>query len=258
MKLKYITLFLVATAFLVACVKNRQDEYIVKYNTDISNQARLKFNINSAKKNNPTMIIKVNGVTVSNPLLARTPFPGGGYNTNGSNYADYLSLVPGNKEISISIPKFKTTEDSILVYKGSINIDAQKYYSLHVTDTADNVKTVLVEDNVVNSNLPKPSFTFINLMPNVPSVDLYYGPYKVASGVAYLSSTPEFTLDSINTAFAWGIREAGAATNLATYTSASSTLSKTKYTAFATGYKGLASPDIRRPYISFFMIGKAP
>ncbi|HRO84265.1 MAG TPA: hypothetical protein PK110_05520 [Niabella sp.] len=252
-------IFLILAVFLFSCVKNRQNQYVVKYDTGITGQARLKFNINSAKINNPTMLIKIDNVVVSNLLTARTPFPGGGYNTGGSNYADFLGVAPGSREINIAIPKARTSTDSILIYKGNLNLESAKYYTLHVTDTADKVKTLLVEENVDNSFVPKPGFRFINLMPNVPSVDLYYGPFKIASGINFLNITPEFTLDSINTAFAWTVREANATANLATYTSASTVLNNTKYTIFATGYKGIpGTTDVRRPFVSFFMVSKQP
>ena len=91
--------------------------------------------------------------------------------------ADQTMLIfwccPGSREINIAIPKARTSMDSILIYKGNFNLE-RKYYTLHVTDTADKVKTFFGGRIVDNSFVPKPGFRFINLMPNVPSVDLYY------------------------------------------------------------------------------------
>jgi hypothetical protein len=92
-------------------------------------------------------------------------------------------------------------------------------------------------------------------MPNVPSVDLYYGTTLVSSAIPYLTSSAYFDLPSPITTAAWTIRETGAAptsTALATYTSANTSQRRRIYTAFALGYKGQTATTTR-PYISFFL-----
>jgi len=92
-------------------------------------------------------------------------------------------------------------------------------------------------------------------MPNVPAIDLYYDTIKVASNIAYLSSSNYFDIIRTPTSLAWTIREAGTlptSTALATYTSANTTQNQRVYTAFASGYKG-SIDAVRRPYIAFYL-----
>lgn len=222
------------------------------------NQALLKVNYNIAFRANPGVQVKFNGQRITPTIQTRYPFPGGGLNTLGGSGADYMPITSGSGEISISIPKKNTNIDSVQIYKTTINTTAGKYYTLHLADTAV-VKNLLVDEDRTLPENGFVKFRFVNLMANVPSVDLYIGSVKVASDVAFMSITAPFTLPITQTGISttWAIRPAGAAatsTALATYNSASTLLNQRIYTAFATGYNGMTSTDIRRPYISFYYV----
>lgn len=222
----------------------------------VNDKALLKFNYVSGYARNPSVQLSINGKRVSNLITARTPFPGGGYNTGGGSQPDYLSVTPGNIEIGVSIPKAGTDIDSVVLYKSNLTLEAGKNYIAHITDTAANTKTFLTQDKFEMAPEGKARYTFVNLMPNVPSVDLYFGSTKVASDIRYLASSPEFEVSVPASSTAWAIREAGAAatsTALATYTSASTYTNKRVYTAFALGYKG-ATDAVRKPYVSFLLV----
>lgn len=215
----------------------------------------LKINYVSAYASNPGVQLAVNGIRVSNLITARTPFPGGGYNTGGGSNNDYLAFVGGNTTVKVVIPVKTTATDSVTLFEKALNLEAGKHYSLHITDTASKTKYLLLEDILIRPDTGRSKFRFVNLMPNVPAIDLYYGTTKVADNIAYLTSSPYFEVLRPATALAWTIREAGTSptsTALATYTSANTTLDQRVYTAFAVGYKG--APDAaRKPYISFYL-----
>lgn len=222
------------------------------------NQALIKVNYNVAFKADPYVQVKINGTRVSGTTIkTRYPFPGGGLNTLGGATGDYLPVNPGNLEVSITIPKKGTSIDSVDIYKTNFAAGAGKRYTLQVADTAARKGLVLEED----ATLPDSGFvrmTFVNLMPNVPAIDLYVGTLKVASNIAFMSASAPFTLPTSQavTSTTWAIRPAGASstsTALATYNSASTITNKRVYTAFATGYSGLTDAA-RKPYISFYYV----
>jgi hypothetical protein len=234
----------------------REIDPVAEYSFPTGSEAFLKINFASVYRANPNVQISVNNVRVSNLITARTPFPGGGYNTNGDSRPDYLKLNPGTMPVSIAIPKVGTNTDSVNLFTGSIDLAAGKYYSLHITDTAANTKMVLVEDDVSNADTGSSKYRFINLMPNVPAVSFYYGTTLVAAKVPYLSITPTLVMKTPATTLAWTIRHADSSatsTPLATYTLASTTLSTRNYVVFAMGYRGItATTDPRRPFVSFY------
>jgi hypothetical protein len=244
---------LVSTGF-VSCEKevNRKAA-----ETNVSgDKALLKINYVSQYTTNPSVQLKLNDVRVSNLLTARTPFPGGGYNTGGGSTNDYLAVTPGQLSLKVGIPNYLKETDSVLLFNGNITLAAGKNYSAHITDTGANTKVVLLEDDISQPAAGRSKYRFVNLMPNVPAIDLYYGTVKVASNIAYLASSPYFELPVPATSLAWSIREAGAdpaSTALATYTSSNTSLSRRVYTAFASGYKGQTSTSTRRPFISFYL-----
>lgn len=244
----------VVTMLFVGC--DREIDPLAEYIVPTESDARLKLNVVSVYQKNPSFQISVNNVRVSNLITARTPFPGGGYNTGGDNRPDYLLVKPGANNVSVAIPKVGTNVDSVVLFNGSVNLTAGKHYTLHVTDTAANTKMVLVEDDVSNADTASSKYRFINLMPDVPAVDFYYGTTVVAANVPYLSITAPFTMKNPTTHLAWTIRQAGAAptsTALATYTSANTAISTRNYVVFAEGYKAITgTTDPRRPFVSFF------
>ena len=255
-----ISIISLLTAILfVGCEKN-DDNVFSEYDlVDQENNALIKVNYNVAFYNNPGVQLKINGTRVSGLLNTRYPFPGGGFNTLGGSTGDYFSVKPGNTEISLSVPKRGTLLDSVEIYKTTVSLSATKRYSLHVADSLSR-KSLLVDENVA---LPDSGFfrmRFVNLMANVPSVDLYNGSILVASGVPFMGISDAFTLPSGSpTTNVWNIRVGGAlptSTVIATYTSASTILQRRVYTAFANGYSGYPTggTDPRKPYISFYYV----
>lgn len=253
-KITYINFAVIfAAIFLLGCEKN-----IINYGEteSVDGKALLKINNVSMYAANPNVQLSINNTRVSNLIQARTPFPGGGFNTFGGSAPDYLTVNPGNLEIKVSIPKALTNTDSVVLFKGPIVVEAAKNYTVHIADTAANTKSVLTVDDFTLPAEGKVRYKFVHLMPNVPAIDLYFGTTVVAANIPYLGVSNSFDLDVPASATAWSIREAGAlptSTALATYSSASTYTNRRVFTAFALGYKGLAGTDPRRPFISFLL-----
>jgi hypothetical protein len=254
-RLLYIGTLLLAVGVLATSC-NKEFELIAASDNVAPGQSLLKINFASAYAANPGVQFKLNDVRISPVITARYPFPGGGFNTGGGSQADYLTVSPGNNALSISIPKKNSDTDSVQVFKTNITLDPDKAYSVHIADTAANTKVLVTVEDRSQPDTGKTRFRFVNLMPNVAALDLYYGTTLVAANVPYMGMSNYITMPVPTTALAWTIREAGSAatsTALATYTSASTTQSQRVYTAFAMGYKG-ETTAARKPYISFYRV----
>ncbi|GGH68784.1 hypothetical protein HNQ91_002675 [Filimonas zeae] len=236
---------------LTACTKNELHSVEA---VDQSNQAQAKVMVCTPYRGNPLYQIKVNGTRVSNTLGATTnptPFPGGGLNTGGGSTSDYIALAPGSNKVDIVIPKAGTTTDSLLLATSTVTLDAAKKYSLFFTDTAANTAAVLVQDSLARPDSGYAKYVFVNLIPDAAALDLYIGTVKVATAVPYKGVSTSFVLPTNNTSTVWGIRTAGGATNLITYTSASSIGNQRIYTVIARGYAGITTAsDVRSRKIS--------
>jgi hypothetical protein len=153
------------------------------------------------------------------------------------------------------------------LYNTTLNLEAGKKYSLHIADTAATTKSFLTEENFAMPDSGFARHRFVNLMPNVPSIDLYYGPATAtvgdqtldtlkASNIGFMQISPEFLIKQ-QTAKTWKIRPAGApktaATIIASYLSASTLVERRVLTVFATGYNGKTT-TAQKPYLSFYLV----
>lgn len=253
--MKKIFIYIPVLAILILAAScNKDPKYTATQSFVDETTSFLKINYLSAYPTNPQVQLSINGVRVSGLITGRTPFPGGGFNTNGASFPDYLALKAGTNILSIAIPNRNTNTDSILLFSTSLTMTAAKYYTAHVTDTGSKTKAVLIED-ILNFNDTTCRYRFLNMMPNVPLIDLYYGTALVVSGIPYLGTTNYIDIASPATATSWFIRETGTSptsTALATYVSANTALKGRMYSVFALGYKGQTSA-ITRPYISFLL-----
>lgn len=238
---------------VTACKKN---EFAIKENIDVSGKALLKVNYFSALQAKPTYQIRVDGERISNALVYPTPYPGGGLNTGGGNYADYMSVDAGSRKVDIAIPKVGTSTDSVALASATVSLSADKYYSLYFADTAANTVSVLFEDDLTSPDSGFVKYRFINLMPDVAAgLDLYVGTsatytsttafVKIASAIQYKAASPYFTVP-INTGnIYWCIRPAGAAassTPIASYTSASTSTNQRVFSITSRGYNSISTP----------------
>lgn len=230
---------------MVSCEKNTLN---INEFTDVSDQAQVKVNIFSFYRANPNLQIKVNDQRVSNSLAANTPFPGGGLNTGGGSTADYLAVTPGSAKISFGLPKAGTNQDSVLVNQGTFTFNQGVKYSVYFADTAANATSLLVIDSLKRPDSGFARYKFINLIPDLPSADLYIGTTKIASAVPYKGVSPSFVLPTNNASTTWAIRTAGGTTNLVTYPGAATSISNQRvYTVVARGYNSITTTSTAEP-----------
>lgn len=220
----------------------------------------MKVNFISSYQANPSYQIKVDGIRVSSNLTYATPFPGGGLNTGGGNYADYLAVEPGERKITISRPYVGTNNDSVELAAATVTLAADKFYSLYFADTAANTTSILLEDDLKAPDSGFVKYRVVNLIPDLAAgVDIYFGTgatsttsTKVAGPIAYKASSQYFTVP-INTGTVWSFRPGGAAattTATASYTSASTVTNQRVFTIITRGYNSQTAAP-RAKAISF-------
>lgn len=247
---------LLATCLFFACTKNVLP---VPYTYVDGQQASLKINYASAYRANPAVQLKINDERVSTAISYSYPYPGGGLNTNGNSTPDYFTVNGGSNKITIAIPKVGTNVDSVALYNTTVSVEAGKYFTVHIADTATNTQTVLVPEDVASPDSGFSKYRFVNLLPDQSALDLYFGTTKVTSTpIPYKGVSPTFTIVS-TTAAQWAIRPAGAAatsTALTTYPTGSTVNTvpnQRVFTVFARGYSSVTgTTDPRRAQISLF------
>jgi len=250
-RLVYLLSGICGIALLVSCEKNALHSVET---TAVESQPQLKVMYFSAYRANPLYQIKVNDTRVSNTLGGSsnpTPFPGGGLNTGGGSTPDYLFIPQLTSTIAIATPKVGTNTDSVQLASAPLALENAKMYSLYFTDTAANTTTVLVQDSLARPDSGYAKYKFINLMPDLPALDLYIGTVKVVSNIPYKGVSPSFILPTNNASTTWAIRTVGGTTNLTTYASASTLTNQRVYSVVARGYNSItATTDFRRRSIS--------
>jgi hypothetical protein len=252
-KLLNIPFFIVCFSVIIASCEKKAEK-IADFTMSTSSETQLKINYNSSYTANPGIQLKLNDVRVSGLITTRTPFPGGGYNTNGDSRPDYLEVKPGVTKLTVSIPKKNTATDSVLLYSTTFNLEANKNFTAHITDTGASTKILVLNDDITMPEAGTARYKFVHLMPNVAALDLYHGTTLVASNIPYLGNVV-FTRPTTAALPDWTIREAGTPSTgvaLSTYSSTNTVLNQRGYTVFAIGYKG-PTDAVKKPYVSFLL-----
>ncbi|HUC82942.1 MAG TPA: DUF4397 domain-containing protein [Flavisolibacter sp.] len=251
MQSKHILFSCLLAAGLMSCKKNEIDPLPLK---DLDNTTNVKIVHASAYLTNYSVHLKVNDQRITNAFTYSTPFPGGGLNTGGSNFPWYFALNPGQSKITLAVPNVGRVTDSIMLYTGNVTLDAGKYYSVYLADTLTKTQAVVVPENKAIPADKTTRFKFVNLIPNVAAIDLYFAGNVVAANIPFKGVSPEFILP-YTTAGQWAIRPAGAAptsTAIAVYPTGTGTQTipnQRIMTVYSRGYSGVTTGN-RVPAIS--------
>jgi hypothetical protein len=258
--MKYIFIT-IALFILIACDKIKLAE---KEETSPEGTAYVKAGYFSqyVSANNVGVQMKFDGERVSNLFTSPTPYPGGGFNTGGNSFADYLSIAPGSRNLIISIPKAGTNTDSIVRFNGSVDLTAGTRQTIMLTDTAANTQATVIADDITppqTGNFARAKF--FNGMPG-STLDFYIrssgGTLAAAKNIAYkgLSAYFDFpaglsndTLDIVTA----GTNYTSSTTPLARYVWAQTSIIPGRvYTILSAGYSSIAytTTDNRRARVS--------
>jgi hypothetical protein len=160
-----IICFIAVGLLVFSCTKNelRLTEYELP-----SGKAYVRFAFYSPATATSSVIVKVNDVKVNGATTSITA----GLYPSVINTPDYASISPtGN--IKLSIPNIGTSNDSIVVFTGTLALEAGKFYAFTLADSGSRRTAFAIPDNL--GALPDSGFfniRFINAMGNSPAFDL--------------------------------------------------------------------------------------
>jgi hypothetical protein len=246
---------------LTACEKNKLAE---KVEVDPSGAASVKLGYFSQyiAANNVGVQAKFDNERVSNTFTSPTPYPGGGFNTGGNSFADYLAIEPGSKNLIISIPKVNSETDSVVRFNGPVNLTANVRQTIMLTDTgANTAATVLIDDITPPVTPGMAKAKFFNGMPGT-TLDFYVRTstgviVSGAKNVPYKSVSNYFEFPAGGSVDTLDVVNAGATypttTPLARYVWAQTNIIPTRvYTILAAGYPTIpyTGSDNRRARVS--------
>jgi hypothetical protein len=255
------TLLAIMILGLAACEKNKLAQ---KVETDPTGTASVKLGYFSQyiAANNVGVQAKFDTTRISNTFTSPTPYPGGGFNTGGNSFADYLAIEPGTRNLIISIPKANSRVDSVIRFNGPVNLTANLRQTIMLTDTgANTAATVLIDDITAPTGASVARAKFFNGMPGTTldfyirsSLGIFVGPknipYKsVSNYFDFPAGLSNDTLDVVNT----GTNYTTATVPLARYVWASTNIIPTRvYTILSAGYPTIAytTSDNRRARVS--------
>ena len=244
---------IIAVSLFAACVVMagcKKNTYKVTEHTSNDGMAQVKIGYFAAYTVLPSTILYINGAAVSSVITAPYPYPGGGFNTGGGSTGDYLLVAPGSANIQGFVPVPATNNIQSKLFEFTANFDANNFYTFYVTDTGANTQGFALPDTKSSPDSGFVRLKFVNLMPNVPAIDLYKGANNtvatiLATNVAYKAGTNNFDLAIPTDSFF--VRPAGAAAStvpIIRRAFAASLLNRRIYTLVARGYNGSAATNL--------------
>ncbi|HEX6181469.1 MAG TPA: DUF4397 domain-containing protein [Chitinophagaceae bacterium] len=223
----------------ISCEKN---SFHMREMTYPEGKALVKVGHFIAYNANSPIRVAINGATISNELLYPIPFPGGGLNTNGSLNSDYLMVDPGSAKIELFVMNPGTPKPISKLFETSLNMDANKRYTLFLADTAANIAAWTVVDDTPAPDSGSARIKFVNAMPNVAAMDLYKGTNANVATLVVANIGYKGVSDYVNVPFgtdSFFVRKAGDPVSVAPIARRSFALSNQRiYTLFSRGYNG--------------------
>jgi hypothetical protein len=238
-RVKSAIIILAAVVSLVSCEKNTFKQREVTYP---EGKALVKVGLFTAYNVNSPMRVAFNGEYISNELLYAIPFPGGGFNTGGLSNSDYLVANPGTTKVELFMMNVGLPKPATRVMEANVDMEANKRYTLFLTDTASKTSAWLVNVDGPTPDTGTAAAIFANGIPNLASVDFYKGATEttaalIAGNVKYKEASQYIKVtagtDSIF------VRKAGEAISVRPFVRRPFTFSNQRlYTVLTRGYDG--------------------
>lgn len=260
--MKYIKFFGISSALLfltaLACKKNTFNE---TERISPEGKALIKFGIFTMYPVNTPLTIYQNDTKLSSAIPTGSTrgggygYPGGGFNTGGNSYADYLGIDPGNIKFDLAVVYPNVNFIQQHIFDTTLSLIANKKYTMLITDTSNATTSLLLEDNFpTDLEEGYAYFRISNLIPNSGGLDFYKNDSLIASNVAYKATTSLLKLPA-SLADSFAIRPAGSpggpARTATVYYRLATNTNKRIYSMVSRGYIGSTTP--RQPDISLIV-----
>jgi hypothetical protein len=236
---------LVASVVLLTMYSCEKNTFAVSERTNPTGSALVKIGYFSATNLNTQVLGYINNVRVTNVLAQPISFPGGGLNMGGSSNADYLTVSPGSNVFDFYVPVTGTAVPTSKYFSTTQSFEADKKYTLFITDTTTNTTAFVVSDDAATPDSGFARIKFANAIPGSNSVDLYKGPTLATStllksDIKYKATTAYFDIPAGTDSFF--VRLAGTPITTAPIVRRGFPLGNQRiYTMFGRGYIGQTS-----------------
>lgn len=251
-RLLIITVIAVVIATAInSCKKN---SFSITERTQPEGKALVKIGMFNAYTATSPVRISINSVIVSNEVIHPIAYPGGGLNMNGSLNSDYLQVDPGSIKFEFHIMNTGTQVPASKLFETSQTLEAAKRFTLYITDTSQNTSAVLVNDDTPAPDSGFVRIKFVNLIPNMPALDLYKGlnaatATLLMSNIAYKGVSEYMNIPNGTDSFF--VRPAGSPITTIPVARRGFTLSNQRiYTLLSRGYNGVTAATNRAANIS--------
>jgi len=144
---------------IYSCEKNT---FAVSERTKPTGLAFVKIGYFSATNVNTPVLGYINNVRVTNALAQPISFPGGGLNMGGSSNADYLQVTPGSNIFDFYVPVTGTAVPTSKYFSTTQSFEADKKYTLFITDTSTNTTAFVVSDDAATPDSGFAKIQFAN------------------------------------------------------------------------------------------------
>ena len=165
MQIKKTNRFLVAALIILAGFSCKKNE-IKNLPTDLpTDKAFIRFALLSP--GTPSVMIKINDVKINGSSTGS-----GSVYPVTINFPDYAAVVP-NGTLKLSLPNVGTANDSVVIFNGSLAVEAGKFYAVTLADTGIDRTVFAIQDNpgaIPDSGYFK--IRLVNAMPKSPSINL--------------------------------------------------------------------------------------
>lgn len=253
--MKNIILIALIATCLVGFMSCRKNTFAKTDRTYPEGKALVKFGLFSMYPTSTSLTIYQNDIKLSSAIASPYGYPGGGYNTGGNTYADYLAINPGNIKFDFAVVYPNINYIQGIVHNTTYDLAANSRYTILVADTAASTTSVLLKDDFpTDIDSGYAWFRISNLIPNSGSLDFYKNDSLIASNLAYKASSALIKLPA-SLADSFAIRPAGTpggyAKNATAYYRLATNTNKRIFTMVSRGYIGAATP--RNPTISLIL-----
>lgn len=247
---RLLSITVIAVVVVTAINSCKKNSFSITERTQPEGKALVKIGLFNAYNTTSNIRISINGTFVSNELVHPTAFPGGGLNMLGLSNADYLQVDPGNNKFEFFTMNTGTPVSASKLFETSQTLEAGKRVTLFVTDTLQNTTALLINDNMAMPDSGFVRIKFVNLIPNVPALDLYKGTNALTdslliSNIAYKGVSDYINIQSGTDSFF--VRPAGLPKTAIPVARRSFALSNQRnYTLLSRGYNGILPINTNR------------
>lgn len=250
---RFSGIVIIAVLMVTAVNSCKKNSFNITDRTRPEGKALVKIGMFNAYTAIAPVRISINGAIVSSEVIHPVAYPGGGINiiaNSTTGNSDYLQVDPGNTKFEFYIMNTGTPVPASKLFETSQTLEAAKRFTLYITDTSQNTSAILVNDDTPAPDSGFVRVKFVNLIPNVPALDVYKGlnaatAKLLMNNIAYKGVSEYMNIPNGTDSFF--VRPAGSPITTIPVARRSFALSNQRiYTIISRGYNGIIPVNTNR------------